>query len=204
MAEIDDNLERQINRALDGELDADERLALGRELIRNPQAREVMERSEQIDALAGEALRSLLSDGATGDVCSSQVSHVWGRRGYHRAWWLLPGAVAAAILAMLWVYTPSSQKQLAENGTGNTAQRTEGLAVGVKPAGRWPTVRSGRLPGGLVPVYYRPTRIDRAIDRGVYGVRGTDGNIYLIDVRRTRTHEQPGSNARTWPVGGDM
>ena len=74
MSEIDEHLERQISRALDGELTEDERLALDRELIRHPELREAMERSAELDALTGEALGSLFGEGPSSSGTMSEMS----------------------------------------------------------------------------------------------------------------------------------
>ena len=204
MSEIDEHLERQINRALDGELTEDERLALDRELIRQPQARREMERSAQLDALAGETLRALLSDQPGSGGLMARIPRPADRPGYHRGWWLLPGAVAAAILALVWVYGPGEQNGPSRPGTGGLVEVPAPQPPTIGPQRAAPWVGAGPANGGMVPVTHRPTRTDRAVDRGIYGVRGSDGNIYLIEVRRTRTTEHPGGRSRARPVGGDL
>ncbi len=201
MSEIDENLERQINRALDGELTEDERLELDRELLRRPQARQMMDRSAQLDALAGNTLRAVLADEPGPSLTLPRRS---ARAGYTRAWWLLPGAVAAALLAVFLVYAPPTPNAPSLAERDNLAATTEQQPVGLVPQPAIPGIYSATPSAGMVPVRYRPTWVDRAVDRGVYGVRGSDGNIYLIEVNHTRTREQPGTRARIRPVGGDL
>lgn len=204
MTPIDEKLERLINRALDGELTADERLALDRELIREPAAREVMEHSGRLDALAAAALRSALAhDPLHAGQTMPQTLRPPRPRGYHRAWWLLPGAVAAALLAGLLVFPRSVPDQAAvahrDGSRPESVRRPTGPVI--YPGERLPFSPSN---GGIVPVGHRPTWVDRAVDRGVYGVRGSDGNIYLIEIQHTQTREQPGTSVWARPVGGDL
>lgn len=208
MSEIDEHLERQINRALDGELTEDERLELDRELIRHPQARQMMERYAELDALAGESLGTLWVDQLEARTSLAEAAGRPGARGYRRAWWLLPGAVAAAILAALWIVAPPAQRGALSPPQDNTLVESTPSPGGARtpvtapPQGPWRAADG--INRGVVPVNHRPTWTDRAIDRGVYGVRGSDGNIYLIEVERTRTREQPGSRLWPRPVGGDL
>ena len=210
MSEIDEHLERQISRALDGELTEDERLALDRELIRHPELREAMERSAELDALTGEALGSLFGEGPSSSGTMSEMpqlpvqNRLSSRPGYTRAWWLLPGAVAAAILAVFWMYVPPTQEGRSINRASNGGLVSRNPTPRAGPEAPAHNSRS-RVPNArIVPVNHRPTWTDRAIDRGVYGVRGSDGNIYLIEVNHTRMREQPGDRARIRPVGGDL
>ncbi|MFH0983188.1 MAG: hypothetical protein V2A79_16840 [Planctomycetota bacterium] len=204
MTELDEHLERQISRALDGELSADERAALDRELLRDSAARRLMERSEQLDALAGEALRSLCSEQPSLTVALSEMFQRPQGRGYPRAWWLLPAAVAAAILAMVSVFSPVSRRGSSPTGPHETTWVDGGQLPRAQPPSVLTAPRRAMPNGGMIPVGQRPTWTDRAIDRGVYGVRGSDGNIYLIEIHRTRTLEQPGTQSRVYPAGGDL
>jgi len=206
MSEIDEHLERQINRALDGALDEDERLELDRELIRNPEARRLLERCEQLDALAGGVLHTLFSDRPNAVLGSGEMARTPRRMGYPRAWWLLPGAVAAAVLAVFLVYAPPGPEGANVSATGNTGRIADRPAqVQVQtPPGVVPWTWTAVPNGGMIPVNHRPARVDRAIDRGIYGVRGSDGSIYLIEVNRTHVRERPGSQSLIRPVGGDL
>lgn len=58
---VDEQLERQISYHLDGELDADRQVDLYRRLLREPDARRMLDAYQQTDAEAGEALRALLT-----------------------------------------------------------------------------------------------------------------------------------------------
>ncbi|MCP4590914.1 MAG: hypothetical protein GY842_09220 [bacterium] len=196
MMQFDENLERLINRSLDGELSEAEQHELDCELIRNPEARALLERHQELDDLAVDTLRSQWNSSAVAtDFLDQDLPLV--ARSYHRAWWLLPGAVAAALLAAVWILpgvntSPSSVGDVASQGAPAPVRQQ---AV---------PVQSAQWQGGIIPVDNRPARTDRAIDRGYYGVRGSDGNIYLIEVERTRSRQQPGTGLWPRPVGGDL
>jgi hypothetical protein len=199
MSEIDEQLERQINRALDGELTPDERLELDRELLRRPEARRLMERYEQLDALAGTALQAVLgqASGATARACT--------RRPYARTWWLIPGAVAAALLATLLVVSPLTRTQRGMPAGNRGTPGNVRLPV-VVDGQHGDTLGSGPLQSnaGMMSVNQRPDWTDRAIERGVYGVRGSDGKIYLLEINHTRSFEKPGDRSGVYPVSGDL
>jgi hypothetical protein len=203
MSGIDERLERQINRALDGALSDEERLALDRELIRHPEARRLMERCAELDRLAGDALHAVLAEERGPERRMRMPPPVATRPRYSRAWWFLPAAAAATILLSVLIYRPPAvETPIAVNEeTPPAVDATSATWADEHRTHGWerPTID-----GGILPAVYRPTRIDRAISRDVYGVRGDDGNIYLIEVQRVRSLERPGSRARLRPVGGDL
>ncbi len=183
-----ERIERLIVRKLDGELGEDEELELNRELIRNPEARWLLEEYERIDGLAAAALSEALGDGSA-SVDPAVLQHRGQRhtaRGYNRGWWLVPGAVAAALLAiMLARFTPpapSDQGMLTEDSRPST-RRVPAVSPGYKPDGL--SHHAGYDRG--------PEKIRRDTGREVIGVVGDDGNIYWIEIDRTRTFKQPGS-----------
>ena len=193
MAHVDNDIERLIVRSLDGELGEDEQLQLNRELIRNPKAQRLMEQYKQIDQLAGAALHHALdSDRIPLDPAAlpdrEQPQRVVR---YHRGWWLVPGAIAAALLAIV------------------VAQFSA-----TPPAGPTLADRNGGAPDRVVPVINRVpqptgimrnagTTVRRSTGRDVFGVVGEDGNIYWIEVDRTKTFRRPklGPAARTSTEG---
>ena len=103
MATMDDHMERLIARQLDGELSEDESLALTREIMRNPEAREAAERGAHIDTCAAKALSAALGDGQTSIDLDTLPEQQVGpsARPYRSVWWLMPGAVAAALAVMV-------------------------------------------------------------------------------------------------------
>ena len=173
------DIESLIVRHLDGELDEDERLELNRRLIRDPAARRMMEDYQKVDALSAEALGPVLKEcGTTRPAAVPATSHpLLRKRRFSRSWWVIPGAVAAAVLAMV---IPRAAVEL-----------------GDKPK----TSMVGRLPEPNMPARYNrsePTapmrtvghgipQIKRNTGREVIGVIGEDGNVYWIEVDRIRT-----------------
>ena len=181
MTQADHEIERLIVRSLDGELGEDEQLQLNRELIRNPEAQRLMEEYKQIDELAGAALHRVLAAGRIPLDPEALPDREQPQRvvGYHRGWWLVPGAIAAALLAIVVAQlstTPTTGPRLAD--------------------------RNGRAAGRVVPIsdhIAHPTGImrnagtavRRTTGRDVFGVVGEDGSIYWIEVDSTKTFRRP-------------
>jgi hypothetical protein len=188
MSDVENDIqrtERLIVRKLDGEISEDEELQLNRELIRDPEARRLMEEYERIDGLAAAALDAALGDEAFSAHAASMEAplRVSAGRGYHRGWWLVPGAVAAALLAIMIArfnpLMPSDESRLADHQLP-TSQRIP--------------VVGPEHPGGLQQnVNMGPDKVKRDTGREVIGVVGDDGNIYWIEIDRTRTYKRPGA-----------
>jgi len=187
MAEVNKDIERLIVRGLDGELNDDEQLRLDRELIRNPDVHRLMEEYKRIDELSAAALdQAFAGDRLPLDpeMLPSRSQTARGRR-YHRGWWLVPGAIAAALLAVVMARYPITQPTDPRVADG-ASQRGE----------RAPTIaRNGfseqapmRTVGGQT--FQTSPRIKRDTGREVLGVMGEDGNIYWIEVDRIRTVRQ--------------
>lgn len=204
-----DQLERLICRKLDGMITEDEELSLNRELIRNPEARAMMVDYERADELAAAALSASLGAGepsfsAEDIVAAGAVAQK--PRGIRPSWLLVPGAIAAALLALA---MPMANQN---SSTGpNTVDRPL-----VSDAGQ-----RNRVPDHAVPrVPDRPDlsahssqpRMQSAGTDGLkasdfktrryngqdwLGVQGTDGNIYWIEFDRTQTVRTPRRDPRT-------
>jgi len=177
-------IERLIIRKLDGEISEDEELQLNRELIRDPEARRMMEEYERIDGLAAAALNEALGDEMLSEHAASMEtpSRASAGRGYHQGWWLVPGAVAAALLAVM-------VARFSPTVPSDRASLVEQQPV---PSQRIPRVGSDHSPGGLQQnVNMGRDRIKRDTGREVIGVVGDDGNIYWIEIDRTRTYKRP-------------
>ena len=181
MAHVDNDIERLIVRSLDGELSEDEQLQLNRELIRNPKAQRLMEQYKQIDELAGAALHHVLA----GDRIPLDPAALPDREQlqpavrYHRGWWLVPGAIAAALLAIVvaqFSATPTTERRLADlnGGAANTVV---------------PLSDHVRYPAGIMR--NAGTAVRRSTGRDVFGVVGEDGSIYWIEVDSTKTFRRP-------------
>lgn len=176
-----DNSELWISRLLDGELTEDEQLQVNRALLREPDMMRLRDDYQKIDSLAASALDSLRSGTVDVDAVfaaappQTQRVVVRGRRG----WILIPGAIAAALLAMVVpgpAYRPS------------TPIVTDGSAL-YSPNG-------GSYWGGgselATPVSALP-RIRSQTGRDVIGAMDESGNLYWIEVEKKRTER--------WPAG---
>ena len=195
MARSEKHIERLIVRYLDGELSADDRLELDRELVRNPGVRRLMEDYRRIDELSTAALENALGSDrmtleptalpARGPAHESAGSvRRYGRvhDSMYALRWLVPGAVAAALLAIVVARFP-----LASSPDPSVA---EGDRQGVNAMG--PIVRpASDAPGVMRTVGTCGRRIKRGTGREILGVVGEDGNIYWIEVDRTLTVRQP-------------
>jgi hypothetical protein len=189
MSELEERIERLIVRKLDGMLTEDEELELDRILIRSPEARRVYEEYRRIDDLAAQSLASLFPEGGKAGIGGvppiPRPMEVPARRSrsYHKAWWALTGLAAACLAALLYL-NPSHgpAEPVARTGWGNAGADIRGGDVGGSKNGL-EKVPVG-FPGGVT---------DRHVDREWIGVRGNDGNIYWLEVTRTRTSTRPGS-----------
>ena len=187
------DIERLIVSRLDGALSEDEGLTLDRELIRNPEARSLLDDYKRIDELAASALKRAL--GSEQEPLDFQAlpsrKQSPARRPSHRGWWLASGAVAAALLALAVVRispTPSTDRSITENRP-------------IPPALTTPAMRE--QPGVMRNASMTPT-IRRSTGRKIFGVIGDDGNIYWIEVDRTRTFRRPKLEARGRLVAGEL
>ena len=183
------DFELLMTRRLDGAISDEESLALDRELLRNPELHATFDRMRQIDVLASAALsRECGRAGRAVDVAAITTP----RRSVrftrpHRGWFLIPGAIAAALLALV-IPVPRFQQQ------------PEQTPMSVVPV---PQTNGGGHPGLVWPnQHVRPVMTEdgllrnvsttrRNTGRDVMGVIGDDGNIYWIEVDRSRTIKVP-------------
>jgi len=195
------DIEILISRHLDGALSEDEALALNREMIRDPEAHRMMDQCQKIDTLAKSALKAAIPNrGAT----SNPAAWIAGRRvsrapRFRRSWWLVPGAVAAALLAVM-----VNQATLPVASEPNDAQPH----VNRQPIGK--VVPGPQLESGndiMRNAAHQPVprqRIDRNTARDVYGIIGDDGQIYWIEVDRIRTIRRPNAGSTYKPVSQEL
>lgn len=194
MFDNEEHLERTIIRKLDGELSADETHEFNLELIRNPEARGLLEAYERLDATASACLADAVGEAQdlgfdpieltrAPRTATSTEPH----RSYNRAWWLVPGAIAAALLALV-MFQPKSPSIPADGPlmVQMPSTRIESPIDGIAlPSSTWSSgVRQAGYGG-------TPRRIQRRTARDVLGVMGDDGNIYLFEVDRIRTTKRP-------------
>lgn len=185
MANVLENIERLIVRRLDGAISEDEALALDRELIRNPEARRLQEESQRIDAIAASALDGAVRRHAAFDVASLPPQARESFRPGFWTRWLVPGAIAAGLLALALARFPferATEKPLpiAERTGGSADQAVPGVPRDYASGGMRYNASMGR------------PSIKRDTGREVIGVMGEDGNLYWIEVDRTRTVRLPG------------
>lgn len=195
MAHVSEDIERRIVRFLDGALDEEAQIELQRELLRNPDARELMEEYRRIDELSAAAMRQAFSDeGLSFDPERLARRIEPRRRGYYRVWWLIPGAIAAALLALA---LPRPEWRSIEPGNRLATQR---------PQTSLPLFDSRREGAGDVmhnAAWPLQPRVKRDAGRELIGVMGDDGNMYWIEVDRTRTLTKASPQiARQWATGG--
>ncbi len=182
-----EQLERLINRRLDSALSSAEEIELAAELARNPAARRLFEDYAQLDRLSAESLEA-----AWGDPCEVAFglppqtgSPAAQRPRYHRAWWAMPAAVAAALVAMVWL-TPEPRPGEVVSQLPQTQPNAN-----VVPVARAVSTYAGQ---GAVP---RLGIESRTVDRDYFWVVGNDGRIYLIERQVDRVLERP---AQQWNV----
>lgn len=178
-------IEDQILKSLDGALDDEALLELRRTVLRDPRARRLMEEHQRIDALAGEVIRAAVDEKPLSfdPMALTQAAPGSAIARHHWSWWMIPGAIAAAIAIVLMipdVAPPSApQGQMADRKTSPIAAPVPQIAAG-----------GHRRPvdyGGVIPVSNPPKRVRRQTLRDYTGVIGADGRLYLIEIDRTRT-----------------
>jgi len=188
----DDRFERLISRRLDDALSAEEELELNRALIRSPEQRCILGQSERVDVLAGEVLRERIygaPDAIDFDAITLNRAHIASAGRY---WWIVPAVVAACIgsmfLGRLFVPAPSSDGLRVVEGRRSTDTSNSRGRRGVTI----PVVSDGiPIEAGALRRVNSGNVLNSRRDANVFGIVGDDGNIYLIEVKRTRTSRQP-------------
>ncbi len=187
------NIELFINRSLDAELPSDAEHELNRTLIREPEMMRLRDDYRQIDALAGQALESIRC-GAPVDLDAvfeaAPISTRTIRMGAHRGWLMIPGAIAAALLAMV---IPDTDHR----GGSSVPLLTNSNLYPVAPSVTWSGSELAR-PVSTVP------KIRSQTGRDVIGVVGDDGNLYWIEVERKRTVHWPAGSSLSPDVNDSM
>jgi hypothetical protein len=184
MNDVENNIERLIVRALDGEINEDDQLALNRELIRNPDARRLMEEYRRIDEMTASALGETLSnDPLPLDVAALPEQRAFqdSPRNIHRTWWLAVGAVAAALLAAVSArfFVPAPAQPIVVDNTAQPSQVQHIPLLNRSYRPQDDVIRNASMND-------RP-RIKRSAGRDAFGIMGDDGNIYWIEVDRIWT-----------------
>lgn len=181
--------ERLITRRLDDELTEEQSLALDRELLRDPELRQTFEQQQRIDLLARETLaRELEAASGAVDIAAITLPQRTVRFPRpHRGWLLIPGAIAAAVMALV-IPAPEFSR------TPEAGEPQRMVAVPSTPE-RYTTpnlvdyrTRPVSAEQGLL---HNVNTMKRSTGRDIIGVVGEDGNIYWIEVDRTRTITVP-------------
>lgn len=185
MSNSDENLERLIVRSLDGDLSEDEQLILDRELIRNPDAHRLMEEYGSIDSLAVASLEALVCNDDFHVEAPSEIGAQREPRGRnYRGWMLVSGAIAAAVLAIVIprsaILPPEQREAIVQKAAPTTPRDFPGVRE-LQNQGMMHSVANG---------VSRPS-VQRRTGRDLIGVIGDDGNLYWIEVERTRTVRFP-------------
>lgn len=186
MEKVLNKIERLMIRGLDAELTSDIEHELNCTLIRDPEMMQLREDYQKIDLLAASALDSIRC-GAEIDLDAifqaAPISTPTVRFRPHRGWLMIPGAIAAALLAMV-IPNPDDHRQ----STTPTVSNGNELFP-VEPGSMWGGSELAR------PVSTTP-KIRRQTGRDVIGVIGDDGNLYWIEVEKKRTVR--------WPAGSSL
>lgn len=183
MRPIDDNLERRIGRSLDHESTTDEDLALERELLRCPEARQVRDDYRRIDDAVAGALHAVL------DSANPATGWDLRRAGRTRRFvWTWRLAVAASLLLATGLMLPGLLGPAPEVAGPSLAPTSRPLAV-------IPVSTRARPVGALwlnlsQPLYVpeTPYRRNRQVQRDFFVIEDDEADrFYLIERDRTRT-----------------
>ncbi|MFQ5462079.1 MAG: hypothetical protein ACE5E5_05570 [Phycisphaerae bacterium] len=195
------HLEYLISKRLDDLLDEDEQLMLDRRLIRDPEARRMMDAYREADDLAAAALGEAVvdrSDGLDPQAWIEGVSQPGTVQRAPRWWWLVPGSIAAGMLAILvnsLTFAPPRPvgTQMAE---GTKLQPSVGRVAPVSAPSTHNVARNVSMPPRQ--------KIRRDVIHNTYGIMGREGVLYWIEVDRMRTIKRPNPKANVHPVLHEM
>ena len=181
-----EQLERLINRRLDSAITPAEEIELAAELDRNPAAQRLLDDYAQLARLSAESLEAAWGESQeVALILPPQTgSPVQPQPRYHRAWWAMPAAVAAALVAMVWL-TPDSATQKVATHQRPRTHLNANVGSDIQPV-------STHTASSMVP---RLGIESRSTDRDYFWLVGSDGRIYLIERQVDRVIERP---ARQW------
>lgn len=175
----DDQFDELMSRALDGALSDEEQSALDREVLRDVEKRRELEAWQQADGMAGRVVCADVPDRDVSAEALDWISERPQRRRLmmHRGWFLVPGAIAAALLAVFVARINES------NRPAPVADNKPQPFVG-------PVSEDMVSPQdvGVFTVSEKPTQqLQRNLYRDVIAVPGEDGRIYWIETDWLRT-----------------
>ncbi|MCH8966227.1 MAG: hypothetical protein IID43_00980 [Planctomycetes bacterium] len=209
MERKEQDIEVLISRSLDGALSEEEQLALDRELIRNPDAQRMMDAYRQVDSLAASALEAAFTRRDTHAARwepAEWIKDVDQRRSWrlsrnppHRGWWLVPGAIAAALLAVVVSGVVPPKASQVDALAGNLA-----VPSVVAPIARPSSQDHNSIMRSVSTTPAPRRRIQRDTTRDLYGIMGENGRIYWIEIDRTRIIKRPNTELGYRPVSQEM
>ncbi|GMV95731.1 MAG: hypothetical protein HRF43_05025 [Phycisphaerae bacterium] len=178
---IDERGELLLTRRLDGELNPGESLELDKLLIRSPEARRAYERSLEIEALAGRALRRVLEDRPAlpqAALVTAKDRPAWRR-------WAGYGAGLAAAVMLTLAGGPLMSSFQPRNDPGPTRA---GLGGYTEPAFAPPEITYRNVePEAILGVVRGPREYRRRIDHDVIGIVDPETQaVYLLEAQTTR------------------
>jgi hypothetical protein len=200
-----ESVEELIIRSLDGELSEEEEVRLDRAVLRDPEARRLRDEYERTDALASAALNEALPEEApsfdpfalTTRANRHDAVSAGRARGSHWTWWLMPGAVAAAIVAVLVI--PMSTQQPRDVESPIVSMPLERPVIQDDSLLNHPMNKPQ-----VQPVLHGPRKIKKRTDREYIAVLGEDGQVYWLEVDRTRMIKGPKPAAPQGSAPGDL
>lgn len=192
MSNVSEHIERLIVRKLDGELTQEESLVLDRELLRCPEARELLEEYARIDAQAGAMIQGWIDRSSKNEVAvlhasaAPNVAPTRKRTPHPHRWMWWVSAAAACLALVVFIQTPQEAKQ-----------PPVARDFSPKPSGsiKAPIPRVGN-PGGEVGVFnaadMAPQPLKRVTDRNWYLVPNRKGGpMFMFSVDHIRELERP-------------
>lgn len=196
---IDENLERQIVRHLDGQMPEADKVGFFRQVLRDPESRRVMDDYAHLDQLAGDALRAALAGERL--VRVPNLDATADREPVHSPWswgWQRGLAMAAALAlaaGLTWALLPRSQPN----------PPADPLAV--QPASPAGPAAQPAPKSGIARLSPDGQHVIRQVTSDFVGVYDEERNeLYLLELQ----HEQiiagqaahgTASGAQTRPVG---
>lgn len=187
----DEQLERLISREIDGEISPEEKLQLDRYTIRNPEAHALRDELRSLDRAAHEGTACARSECAEGAAIGFDPVEIVRanqrdrqRRPLRRGRWLVPLAVAAS-LALIVAF-----QSVWSGGAPNDDGRPP-IAMTDPRSGPSLNDSKDEAVGMLQAVHGEPRRVHRNISRDWIGVPGENGDVYWIEMNRTRTLRSP-------------
>lgn len=194
-------IELLINRKLDGELSAGQEAELNEALAASPEHRDLFDEMSRVDRMCAEVIRAESRNERNGQVIRGPLA-IPSRRGrgvVHVARWLVPMAAAACVAWMFWIAPASRQPDMGLvtkiSPQAPMGEREQVPLNKVEP-------RSGASPYRTVSD--ASGRVNGRRDMRAFPVVGDDGNVYLIELDRTKTYRRPAQRPTAVKAAGQL